>query len=139
MKINPYLMFNGNCEAAFKFYEQCLGGKITAMMTYGEAPEPSVVEQTPPEWRSKIMHTSLKFGDQELMGSDSPPEYYEEAKGFSVCISLNDPTEAERIFHTLAENGKVQMPFQQTFWAYRFGMLVDQFGIPWMINCDQSV
>ncbi|MBW4538400.1 MAG: VOC family protein [Myxacorys chilensis ATA2-1-KO14] len=138
MKLNPYLMFNGQCETAFKFYEQCLGGKITAMMTYGEAPEPAVVEQTPPEWRSKVMHTSLTVGDQELMGSDSPPEYYEEAKGFSVSINLNDSAEAERIFRTLAENGKVQMSLQQTFWAYRFGMLVDQFGTPWMINCDQS-
>ena len=138
MKLNPYLMFNGQCEQAFKFYEQCLGGKITAMMTYGEAPDPAMVEQTPPEWRSKIMHTSLVLDDQELMGSDSPPEYHEEAKGFSVSISLNDPVEAERIFHTLAENGTVRMPLQQTFWAYRFGMLVDQFGTPWMINCDQA-
>lgn len=136
MKLNPYLMFNGQCEKAFKFYEQCLGGKITAMMTYGEAPEPSMLEQTPPEWHSKIMHTSLTFGEQELMGSDSPPECHEAPQGFSVSISLDNPVEAERIFHTLAENGKVQMPLQQTFWAYRFGMLVDQFGTPWMINCD---
>lgn len=136
MKLNPYLMFNGQCEQAFKFYEQCLGGKITAMMTYGEAPDPTMVEQTPPEWRSKIMHTSLTLGDQELMGSDSPPNYHEDAKGFSVSINLNDPAEAERIFHMLATDGTVQMPLQQTFWAHRFGMLVDQFGTPWMINCD---
>lgn len=137
MKINPYLMFNGNCEAAFKFYEQCLGGKISTMMTHGEAPPP-IGDQIPPEWRNKILHVGLMVGDQELMGSDSLPDYYEEPKGFSVSISLNDPTEAERIFHTLAENGKVRMPLQQTFWAYRFGMLVDQFGIPWMINCNQG-
>jgi PhnB protein len=137
MQLIPYLMFNGHCEAAFKFYEQCLGGKITEMMTYGEAPDPTMVEQTPPEWSSKIMHTSLRLENQELMGSDCLPEHYEEAKGFSVSINLNDPAEAERIFHTLAENGTVRMPFQQTFWAYRFGMLVDQFGTPWMINCEQ--
>ena len=138
MKLNPYLMFNGQCEAAFKFYEQCLGGKITAMMTYGESPESSMSDQTPSEWRNKIMHVGLMIGDQELMGSDSPPKYHEEPQGFSVSINLNEPAEAERIFNTLAENGKVRMPFQQTFWAYRFGMLVDQFGIPWMINCDQN-
>lgn len=138
MQLNPYLMFNGQCEAAFRFYEQCLGGKITTMMTHGESPEPSMVEQLPPEWRNKILHVSLMIGNQELMGSDSPPEYYEEPKGFSVSISLNDPEKAEHIFHKLAENGTVRMPFQQTFWAYRFGMLVDQFGIPWMINCDQA-
>ncbi len=108
------------------------------MMTYAESPEASMMEHLPAEWQGKIMHTSLMLDDQELMGSDSPPEYYEEAKGFSVSISLNDPAKAEQIFHKLSENGKIQMPFQQTFWAYRFGMLVDQFGIPWMINCDQS-
>ncbi|NJR61976.1 MAG: VOC family protein [Cyanobacteria bacterium CRU_2_1] len=138
MKLNPYLMFNGQCETAFKFYEQCLGGKITVMMTYGESPDSTMTDQMPPEWRNKIMHVGLMVGDQELMGSDNPPGYDEEPKGFSVSINLNDPVEAERIFHTLAENGKVQMPFQQTFWAYRFGMLVDQFGTPWMINCDQA-
>jgi PhnB protein len=84
------------------------------------------------------MHVGLMIGDQELMGSDSPPQYHEEPQGFSVSINLNDLAEAERIFNTLAENGKVRMPFQQTFWAYRFGMLVDQFGVPWMINCDQN-
>jgi PhnB protein len=71
------------------------------------------------------------------MGSDSWPEYREEAKGFSVSIGVTDPAEAERIFNALAEQGKVRMPFQQTFWAVRFGMLVDRFGIPWMINCEK--
>lgn len=135
MQLNPYLFFNGQCETAFKFYEQCLGGKITAMMTYGESP---MAEQTSPEQRSKIMHTQLTVGDQELMGSDAPPEMFEEPKGFYVSLQFNDPAEAERIFHALAENGTVRMPIQQTFWAARFGMLVDQFGIPWMINSDQA-
>lgn len=138
MQLNPYLFFNGQCRSAFEFYEQCLGGKMTAMMTYGESPESSMTDHLPPEWHDKIMHVGLMIGDQELMGSDSLPEYYQEPKGFSVSISLNNPAEAERIFDTLAKNGTVQMPFQQTFWAYRFGMVVDQFGIPWMINCDQA-
>lgn len=136
MQLNPYLMFNGQCRAAFEFYEQCLGGEITTMMTHAESPDSSMTEKLIPEWRDKILHVGLMIGDQELMGSDTPPEYYEEPKGFSVSISLNDPAKAERIFDTLAEGGKVRMPLQQTFWAYRFGMLVDQFGIPWMINCD---
>ncbi|MBF2047010.1 MAG: VOC family protein [Elainella sp. C42_A2020_010] len=138
MQLSPYLMFNGQCEAAFKFYEQCLGGKITALMTYAESPDASMTDKMPAEWRHKIMHVGLTVGDQELMGSDNPPGYTETPQGFSVSISLTDPAEAERIFHTLAENGTVRMPLQQTFWAYRFGMLVDQFGIPWMINCDQA-
>ncbi len=136
MQLNPYLFFNGQCEAAFKFYEQCLGGKITAMMTYAESPESSM--PVIPEWHNKIMHSSLKIGDQELMGADNPPDYAETPQGFSVSINLTDPTEADRIFNELAENGTIKMPIQQTFWATRFGMLVDQFGTPWMINCDQA-
>ncbi len=139
MKLNPYLMFNGQCEAAFKFYEQCLGGKIEAMMTYGELPQDSpMAESVSPELHDQIMHVQLTVGDQELMGSDSSSEYYEEPKGFSVSLDIDNLAEAERIFYALAENGKVQMPLQQTFWADRFGMLVDRFGTPWMINCGQG-
>lgn len=134
MQLNPYLNFNGQCEAAFKFYEQCLGGKITAMLTYGSSP---MAEQTPPEWREKIMHARLAVGDEVLMGSDSPPgQQYEVIKGISVALNVNDPAEAERVFNALAENGTIQMPIQSTFWAARFGMLTDQFGVPWMVNCE---
>jgi PhnB protein len=138
VKLNSYLMFNGQCKEAFKFYEQCLGGKITDMMTYADSPDASMSEQMPSEWRNKIMHVGLMVDDQELMGSDNPPGYDEKPQGFSVSINLSDPLKAERIFNTLAENGTVKMPLQQTFWAYRFGMLVDQFGVPWMINCEQA-
>ena len=133
MQLNPYLSFNGQCEAAFKFYEQCLGGKIGVMLNYGSSP---MAEQTPLEWHDKIMHVRLTVGDQVLMGSDSLPEYYEETKGMSVSLNTNDPAEAERIFQAMAENGTVRMALQETFWAARFGMLVDQFGIPWMVNCE---
>lgn len=138
VQLNPYLMFNGQCRTAFKFYEQCLGGEITQMMTYAESPESSMTEQLPAEWHDRIMHVGLRIGGYELMGSDAPPEAYDNPQGFSISISFTDPAEAERIFHLLAENGTVQMPLQQTFWADRFGMLVDQFSIPWMINCDQA-
>jgi PhnB protein len=133
MQLNPYLSFNGQCEAAFKFYEQCLGGKIGVILTYGSSP---MTEQTPSEWRHKIMHVRLAVGDQILMGSDSPPEHYEETKGMSVSLNTSDTAEAERIFQALSENGTVRMALQETFWAARFGMLVDQFGIPWMVNCE---
>jgi PhnB protein len=135
LQLNPYLTFNGQCEAAFKFYERCLGGKITTMFTHGESP---MADKVPAEWRDKIMHSRFVVGDQVLMGSDAPPEHYEVPKGFSVTIGLSNPAEAERIFHALAEGGSVRMPIQQTFWAVRFGMLVDRFGIPWMINCEQA-
>ena len=78
------------------------------------------------------------MGDEVLMGSDAPPDRYEAMRGFSVTIGVNDPTEAERIFHALAESGTVRMPIQETFWAVRFGMLVDRFGTPWMINCERA-
>jgi PhnB protein len=135
MQLNPYLGFDGQCEAAFKFYERCLGGKIIAMLTYGESP---MAEQVPPALRDKIIHARLAVGDKLLMGSDAPPDRYEAMKGISVTLGIDDPAEAERIFHALAENGTVRMPIQQTFWAIRFGMLVDRFGTPWMINCEQA-
>ncbi|SDA12329.1 PhnB protein [Nitrosospira sp. Nsp11] len=133
MQLNPYLVFNGQCEAAFKFYEERLGGKILVMLTHGSSP---MAEQGPPEWRNKIMHARLTVGDAVLMGSDSPPDHFEEMKGFSVALNVEAPADAERIFHALAENGTVRMPLQETFWAARFGMLIDQFGVPWMINCE---
>ena len=135
MQLNPYLTFNGQCEAAFKFYEKCLGGKIVAMITHGGSP---MAEQTPPERHDTILHARLMVGDEVLMGSDAPPERYEQAKGFSVTLGVADPGTAERIFRDLSQNGTVQMPIQKTFWAVRFGMLVDQFGIPWMINCEEA-
>jgi PhnB protein len=133
MQVNPYLTFNGQCEAAFKFYAQCLGGKIEAMMTHGDSP---MANQVSSEWHKKILHARLMVGDKILMGSDAPPERYENPQGFSVSLGIDDPAAAERIFHALAENGTVTMPIQQTFWALRFGMLVDRFGIPWMVNCE---
>ena len=135
MQLNPYLNFNGECEAAFRFYEQCLGGKMVFMMTHGESP---IAEQVAPEWRNKIIHATLTVGDRVLMGSDAPPEHYEKPKGFSVSLSVDNPQEAERIFNALAEKGTVQMPLQKTFWSPGFGMLVDRFGIPWMVNCEQA-
>jgi PhnB protein len=135
MRLIPCLTFNGQCEAAFKFYEQCLGGRIVTMMPHAGSP---MEEHVPPEWRSKILHASLIVGDQELMGSDAPPDRYEEPKGFSVSLHVKGPADAERAFYALAEGGTVKMPLQQTFWTVRFGMLVDRFGIPWMFNCEQA-
>jgi len=134
MYINPYLTFSGNCEAAFKFYAQVLDGKIAAMIPHEGTP---AAEHVPAGWRSKIMHARLAVGDRILMGSDAPPDRYEPMKGCSVMIGIDEPAEAERVFSALAEKGTVRMPIQKTFWAARFGMLVDQFGIPWMINCEQ--
>lgn len=135
MKLIPYLSFDGDCEAAFQFYEQVLGGKIGDKMTWGESPEQM---ETPSGWEHKIMHMQMTFGDQEIMGADSPPNYFEAPKGTSILINIEEPSKAESIFAHLAENGTVKMPIQETFWAARFGMVIDRFGTPWMINCDKA-
>jgi PhnB protein len=135
MQLNPYLNFNGQCEEAFKFYEQCLGGKIEAMMTHEGTP---MAEHVPAEWRSKILHARMSIGDTVVMGSDAPPDRYDAPHGFYVSLNIEKPEDADRIFHALSENGKVEMPIDKTFWAERFGMTVDRFGTPWMVNCDKS-
>lgn len=135
MQLNAYLIFNGQAEAAFKFYAQCLRGKITTLLTFGEMPG---FENQPAATRAKIAHVRLDVGDQALMASDSHPDYpYEGIKGCSVSIAVSDPAEATRLFDALAEGGSVQMPLQQTSWSVRFGMLVDRFGAAWMVNCTQ--
>ena len=134
MQLSPYLLFNGQCEAAFKFYEKCLGGKIEAIFTFGQSP---MAQQVPAEWGSKVMHARMNIDGMILLGCDPPPDRYQPPQGFSVSLSVKDPAETERIFSELEQNGTVQMPIQKTFWSARFGMLVDQFGIPWMVNCEQ--
>src|SRR5882724_5312446 len=109
MQLNPYLFFDGNCAAAFKFYEKCLNGKIAGMMTHAESP---MKDQTPPESRDRIMHARLLVGDEVLMGSDGQAGRYKTPQGFSVAVGVKDPAEAERVFNALAENGAVTMPLQ---------------------------
>lgn len=133
MKFTPYLNFDGRCEEAFQFYERVLDGKITFKMTYGESPMPG--DQMPAGWAGKMMHMTLTVGDQILQGSDAPGDQFQKPQGISVAVSLTDTGQAERVFAGLAEDGNVGMPIQQTFWAKRFGMVTDRFGIPWMINC----
>ena len=135
MQVNPYLSFNGQCEAAFTFYEQCLGARLGAIFRYAGSP---MADQVPAGWQDKIMHGSLTVGGQVLMGGDVAPDSYEEPQGFSLSIQIKDTGEAERIFHELARDGTVRVPLDRTFWAARFGMVVDRFGIPWLVNCEES-
>ena len=135
VQVNPYLFFKGNCETAFKFYEKALRGTIELMLPHEGSP---AAEHVPAEWGSKIMHARLVVGSMVLMGSDAPPQYQKEMQGFSVSLGIDTPSEAERVFKALSENGTVTMPLEKTFWAERFGMLVDQFGTPWMINCEKA-
>jgi PhnB protein len=134
MELNPYLIFNGQCKEAFEFYEHTLGGKIVGMQTHGESP---MAGQVPADWQDAIIHARLTVGDAVLMGSDYPPQDYQKPQSFSVSVTVDNAADADRIFKALAQNGSVQMPIQETFWAVRFGMCVDRFGIPWMVNCNR--
>jgi len=130
-QLNTYLFFDGNCADAMRFYERTLGGKLS-LMTHAESP---MAAETPPGSANRILHARLDFDGGMLMASDSMVgQPYEGMKGFS--LSLIYPTEAEgrRMFDALAQGGHVIMPMQKTFWSEGFGMLVDRFGTPWMVN-----
>ena len=137
MQANVYLMFKGDCEEAIRHYAKLTGGTIGMMMPHRGSPAEA---QTPPEWQDKILHASLKIGDTSIMASDAPPgRQSKESGGFCISLGVDTPAEAERIFNGLADGGSVQMPMQKTFFAAKFGMLRDRFGIPWMVICERAV
>jgi PhnB protein len=136
MQLNPYLSFNGNCEAALKFYQKVLGAKIEATHKYGAGPEEM---QIPPDYTNKLMHAQLTIDGEVLMAADAPPGHYQKPQGISVSLQVGDPNDAEKRFKALAEGGTVTMPFGKTFFSKGFGMCVDQFGIPWMVNSPQEM
>jgi PhnB protein len=137
MQIEPRisLIFNGDCDAAFTQYQQCLGGTVTFRLTWGDSP---MADQAPPEWRDKILHATLALGSTAFSGVDVLPGAYQRPRGFQVQLNLDDVAAAERIFTQLADGGEVTVPLQQTFWAQRFGAVVDRFGVPWSINCGEQ-
>ncbi len=132
MKMNPYISFDGRLDDAFALYAEVLGGEVTMRMVYAGSPGESMV---PEDFRDKVMHATLTFGDLALMGSDQPPGQYEKPQGVHVSLQLETPEEAERIFAALSEGGQIVMPIGETFWARRFGMFVDRFNVGWMIDC----
>ena len=133
MQLSPYLSFKGQCEEAFAFYAQCLGAKVGELFRYGGSP---MADQAPADWGNKIMHGSLTLDGQTVMGADMVANQYEAPQGISLSLHPKSVAEAERVFKALAEGGQVTVPFAKTFWAAGFGMVVDRFGIPWMINCE---
>jgi PhnB protein len=133
MHTGTHLHFKGRCSEAFRLYAETFDGRIEFSMTYGEAPG---AEKVPAEMRGQIIHARLSLGNgQYVLGMDASPDRYHAPQGFNVMADVETPADAERIFNRLAEGGTVTMPFGETFWAQRFGMLTDRFGIPWMINC----
>lgn len=136
MQLTTHLSFTGQCEAAFKFYEKALGAKIVFSVTWGASP---MANDAPPGWGEKILHSTLALGDVHLSGADMPPADGSKPQAFALTLSMKDPAEAEKVFAALAENGKVTIPLAETFWAFRFGGITDQFGMPWMINCEKPM
>jgi PhnB protein len=136
MHVNAYLMFKGNCEEAFRTYAQITGGKIEMMLPHRGSPAEA---ETPPEWQDKILHACLKIGDTTIMASDAPPgRQYNERGGFCMSLGVGNRAEAERVFAALADGGKITMPITPTFFAAAFGMLIDRFGVPWMVVCEKE-
>jgi PhnB protein len=134
--LDSYLFFNGNCAEAMRFYERTLGGKLEALMTYGDSPEP---EKCPAGAKDLVMHASLRIDGRALMASDSPPGYPPSTMGgFALSLNYDSPQEARRIFDALSQGGSVTMPMQKTFWAETFGMLTDRFGTAWMVGGGQA-
>ena len=131
-----YLAFNGNCAEAMRFYEKALGGKIEIMMSGADSP---MKDEMPKEYLDRIMHARLVLpGGGTLYAGDAPAhEPYEGIKGVSITLDYDTVEEAEKVFNALSEGGKVTMPMAGAFWAKRFGMLVDKFGVPWIINGEQ--
>jgi PhnB protein len=131
-QLDIYLTFNGNCADAMRFYERTLNGKLEMLMTHAESP---MAAQAPPGSADRIMHARLVIDGRVLMASDSMVgQPYEGMKGFSLSLIYPTVADAQRVFDALAKGGQVHMPLQKMFWAEAFGMLVDRFGTPWMIN-----
>ena len=133
MEASPYLTFNGSCEEALKFYEQTLGAQIDTLFRNEGSP---AAEHMPPDWGDKVLHARFRIGNNVIMASDAPPGHYSSPQGISMSLGFHDAAEGEQVFNKLAQGGSTTMPFQQTFWAKGFGMCVDRFGIPWMVNCE---
>ncbi|HEU4829330.1 MAG TPA: VOC family protein [Gemmatimonadales bacterium] len=137
MHFIPYLTFDGNCREAMEFYARTLRADIESMFTFAGTPAEEYVK---PEARGQLMHSSLALkGQTILMASDAGGMPYEKPRGMSVSIVMDDTSEAERIFAALSGGGSVTMPLEKTFWAERFGMCVDRYGTPWMINSGMPV
>jgi len=130
MQINTHLSYDGHCEEAFKFYEKALGGKIEVLSRYGETP---MASQFPPEAQKYVVHGRVIVAGTMIMGADAPPGRYSKPQGITVCLSTDNSADAERYFKALSEKGTAGMPMAETFFAHRFGMVTDQFGIPWMV------
>jgi PhnB protein len=138
MLVQPYVMFNGRCQEAIDLYRAALGAEVEMLMRFSESPEPPPPGVVPPNWGDKIMHATLKIGDTRVMASDGCGGEGNDFKGVSLSASVADVAEADRVFAALSAGGTVTMPLGKTFFSPRFGMLVDRFGLAWMVIVPQE-
>ena len=136
MKIQAYLSFGGRCEEALEFYKKSIGAEVTSMLRWKESPDAAM--KPPPGYEEKIMNAAFRIGETQLMADDGMGAKEAEFKGMSLVIEVVDDAEANRVFTALGEGGNVQMPLMKTFWTSSFGMLTDKFGVPWMVNVEDS-
>jgi PhnB protein len=130
--VQPYLFFGGRCEEAIEFYRKALGAELVMLMRFREAPEPQ--HEMPECFQDKVMHATLRIGNTLMMASDGRCQGEAIFEGFSLSIAVPDETEAERVFAALSDGGLVTMALEKTFWAPKFGMLQDRFGVGWMVS-----
>lgn len=132
MQLTTYLNFGGNCEEAFKYYEQHLGGKIAMLMRHGDAPVPGPAS-LPPEWKTKVLHTQMQIGGTTLLGADVDPSRFQPVRSAYLTLTLDSIAEAERVYRALGDGGEITMKMDETFFAHRFAQLRDRFGVLWML------
>jgi PhnB protein len=130
MQLHTYLNYGGNCEEAFRFYEQHLGGKISMLVRHGEQPDTG---QVPAGWEKAVLHARITLGGTELLGADIPPDRFQPIRSAYLSLTVDTDAEAERIYALLIEGGQVFMPMESTFFASRFAMFRDRFGTSWML------
>ncbi|CAE6721141.1 hypothetical protein R69927_02979 [Paraburkholderia domus] len=138
MYVQPYVFFNGRCEEALKYYGEKLGAEVTFQMRYKDAP-PDAQGQIRPGTEEKIMHAAVKLGSTIWMASDGNCDPAAgPMNGFHLSLTADDAASAEKYFNALADGGQVMMPFQATFWSKGFGMVVDRFGLGWMVTVPEE-
>ena len=136
MRINPYLNFNGNCAEAMTFYAKTLGGKDLRIMTFRDSPMAAQIQDNE---KDMVVHARFTLGNYTIMGSDATGGRYNKPQGYAVNVDIDTPEEADQVFAALSEGGNVGMQISETFWAKRFGMVIDRFGTHWMVNCEKPM
>ncbi|MFL9825058.1 VOC family protein [Rhodoplanes sp. SY1] len=133
MKVQPYLFFDGRCDEAIAYYKAVLGAESTFLMRFKDAPDQPPPGVLPADWADKVMHSELRIGETVVMVSDGRCAGQPDFQGISLSLTVDGDAEADRLFAAFADGGTVQMPIGKTFFASRFGMVADRFGVSWMI------